>query len=309
MTPDADSTTDSEPPALGRTLCPLVTPLDAETEAVDRDALADLVDHVLDGGVDGLVPCGTTGEFASLTDEEYRTVLETTVAAAADAPVLAGTAAPSVPRTLDRIETAAEAGADAALIARPYFHTANDPAGDARFFERVADGAALPLYLYNIPACTGGAIDPDVVARVAERDAVRGLKDSSGDFDYFMTVDRRTPADFALYQGFDSHFVPGLFQGATGGINALSNVIPEVFAAAAEAAREGDLDRARTLGAERIGPLFAQCVEYGFAPATKAALAARGVLEEPTVRPPLVTLEGEPVSEIEAAVDRALDGA
>ncbi|MFC4360396.1 dihydrodipicolinate synthase family protein [Halobium salinum] len=303
------SGTDAEPDSNDdpvRTWCPLVTPFD-DDEAVDHEALATLVDHVREGGVEGLVPCGTTGEFASLDAAEYRAVLETTVDAAGDAPVMAGTAATSVAGTLDRVETAADVGADVGLIVLPYFHTANDPEGNAEFLRRVADDAALPLYLYNIPACTGQAIAPDVVESVADHDRIRGLKDSSGDFNYFVEALRRTPNDFDCYQGFDSYLVPGMLQGGTGGINALSNAIPEAFAAAAEAAAAGDVEAARRIGSEGIAPLFQQCVAHGFAPATKAALAERGVLDGTTVRPPLVELGNDTRAEIGDAVDTALD--
>jgi 4-hydroxy-tetrahydrodipicolinate synthase len=281
--------------------CPLVTPF--EGGSVDRAALSALVDHVLDGGVEGLVPTGTTGEFASLDDAEYRAVLETTVERAAGAPVMAGTAATSVAGTLDRIETAADVGADAALITLPYFHGSNDPAGDAAFVRAVADDAALPLYLYNIPACVGRPIGADAVVELADHDRIRGVKDSSGDFNYFSELLRRTPAEFHLFEGFDSHYVPGLLLGSDGGVNALSNVIPEAFAAAAEAVDGGDAAEARRVHEEHVAPLFQQCVRHGFAPATKAGLLARGVLDDDEVRPPLVALDDAAKEEIAALVD------
>jgi 4-hydroxy-tetrahydrodipicolinate synthase len=231
---------------------------------------------------------------------------ETTVDAAAGAPVMAGTAAPSIADTLDRIETAAAVGVDAALIVLPYFHTANDPAGNAAFLRRVADEAVLPLYLYNIPACTGQEIAPSTVADIAEHDRIQGLKDSSGDFNYFIDVLRRTPADFDCYQGFDSYLVPGLMQGSSGGINALSNVIPEAFAAATDATASGDIATARHIQTQGIAPLFQQCIEHGFAPATKAALAECGIIDQPTVRPPLVELDNDVQNTIGSAVEDAL---
>lgn len=274
------------------THCPLVTPF--EDGKVNHEVLVRLVDHVLGGGVDGLVPCGTTGEFASLDDEEYRAVLETTVEAAEGAPVMAGAAGTSVPETLARIETAADAGSDAALITLPYFHGSNDSAGDAAFVRAVADDAALPMYLYNIPACVGRSIDPETVVTLADHDRILGLKDSSGDFNYFSELLHRTPERFQLFEGFDSHLVAGLVFGADGGINALSNVIPEAFAAATHAVRTGDVAEARWIHEKRVAPLFQQCVAHGFAPATKAALRARGILDGDEVRPPLVELDADP---------------
>ncbi|WP_101296978.1 dihydrodipicolinate synthase family protein [Halegenticoccus soli] len=297
----------SETPEIEGALCPLVTPF--ADGAVDHERLEAVIDYVLAGGIDGLVPCGTTGEFASLTDDEYRAVLETTVDRAGDAPIVAGTADTSVEATLDRIAVAAEIGADAALVTLPFFHTANDPAGNVAFIEAVADDSSLPLYLYNIPACTGQEIQPSVVAEVAGHDAVLGLKDSGGDFDYFASLLRRTPDEFRLLQGFDSYLVPGTLLGGSGGINALSNVIPEVYAAAAEAARDGDLERARHLQSECIGPLFEACVEHGFAPATKTALVARDVVPSAAVRPPLVELDDEAEAELADTVDRVVAAA
>jgi 4-hydroxy-tetrahydrodipicolinate synthase len=142
-------------------LCPIVTPFsDGE---VDKEVLSSLTDFILGNGVDGLFPCGTTGEFASLAPTERQTVIETVCDAAGAAPVIAGVAGTSVPETLTRIEEAEAVGADAAAIVGPYFHTANDPAGSHRFFERIAEGASLPLYFYNIPMYVGDGIGAETV--------------------------------------------------------------------------------------------------------------------------------------------------
>ncbi|MCO8244859.1 MULTISPECIES: dihydrodipicolinate synthase family protein [unclassified Haladaptatus] len=294
----------SSPEAFEGVLCPLVTPYTDGN--VDETVLSGLVERLGKAGMDGLVPAGTTGEFASLSDEEYETVLQTTVDAADDVPVLAGTADTTVPNTLERIEMAADAGADAALIVLPYFHGANDPVGNERFLSAVADDASLPLFLYNIPSCTGQEITPATVETVARHSNVHGLKDSSGDFNYFLEVADRTPEDFRLFQGFDSYVVPGMLMGASGGINALSNAIPETFVAARDAVAAGEVERARRIGAELISPLFQQCVNHGFAPATKAALESRGWLETAEVRPPLVELDAAVKEEITAGVERVL---
>jgi 4-hydroxy-tetrahydrodipicolinate synthase len=284
---------------------PLVTPF--ADGGVDADALESLVSTLDDRGVDGFVPCGTTGEFASLGPEEYQAVLETTVDAADGSRVVAGVADTSVGGVRSRLETAAAAGSDAALLTLPYFHTANDRSGNLEFLRAVADDSPLPLYLYNIPPYVGTRIEPETVAAAAQLEAVRGLKDSSGDFGYFQALARRTPADFELLQGFDSLLVPSLSFGATGGINALANAIPEVFARTTAAVARGDHGRARTLSDEAIAPLFEQCAEHGFAPATKAAAAARGFVPSADVRPPLVALDADARADVEAAVDRALE--
>ncbi|MCL7417241.1 MAG: dihydrodipicolinate synthase family protein [Halalkalicoccus sp.] len=283
-------------------LCPIVTPLDGGEP--DEAALASLTEFILEGGVDGLFPCGTTGEFASLAPEQRSRVIKVVVEAAGDAPVIAGAAGTSVPETLDRIEEAEAAGADAAAIVGPYFHTANGPEGTQHFFEAVADGTALPLYLYNIPMYVGNEIPAETVGALAEHDSVRGMKDTSGDLSYFLSVDRRTPEEFVLFQGFDTLLVPALRMGSNGGVHALANVVPEVFSELLDSA---DAERGATLQREAVAPLFELCVEYGFAPATKAALVHREVIPTDEVKPPLVSLDGEAKEEIGEAVDRALE--
>ena len=284
--------------------CPLVTPF-GDDGAVDHDALAAVVEHVLDGGVDALVPCGTTGEFSSLTPTEQRAVIETTVEAApADVPVVAGASATSVGETRDRIAAAADAGADAARVVPPYYLTASKPVGNERFFTAVAEETPLSTYLYNIPGPVGATLDPETVGSLAERDAFVGLKDSSGDLAHVDEVLARTPADFQVFQGFDAGLVPATYMGAVGGINALSHLVPETMTAAVDAVRSGDHDGARRLQRERIDPLFRFCAEYGFAPATKVALAALDVLPSAEVRPPLVLPDEDARAEVEAAVER-----
>lgn len=283
---------------VGRLTCPIVTPFDDEG-AVDEDALRDLIDHV-ETGVDTVFPCGTTGEFASLSRAEQRRVIEVT-AERASVPVVAGAAATSVAGTVEAIEDAADAGADAAVVVPPYFHTANAPAGNQAFFERVADRSPLPLLLYNIPQCTGDRIAPGTVAAVADHDRIVGLKDSSGDLSYLLSLQSRVPESFSLLQGYDALLVPALRMGIDGGVNALSNALPELFRETVDRARA---ERGGALQREAITPVFEACTEYGFAPAAKAALVSRDVIPSDAVRPPLVPIEDpDPVG---STVERAL---
>jgi len=280
---------------------PLVTPFN--NGSIDERALVDLVDHVEAGGVDVVFPCGTTGEFPALSTAERRAVIERTVAHA-DVPVLAGAGATSVAETIDAVETAAAVGADAAAIVVPYFSTATDQIGNQRFFEAVLDSVSLPILLYNIPQCTGQRIELATIEAIADHEQVVGIKDSSGDLSYFLSVMERTPDDFLCLQGYDAILVPSLRMGADGGVNALSNVIPERFR---EIADQPDSDRARDLQAEAIAPLFSACATHDFAPATKAALVERDVLPSADVRPPLVAVDD--TESIADAVDRALTAA
>ncbi|SDR35801.1 dihydrodipicolinate synthase family protein [Natronobacterium texcoconense] len=269
---------------------PLVTPFDADAEEIDESALEDLVDHLLENGIDGLFPCGTTGEFASLTPAERRRVHEVVVDRVdGEVPVLAGAAATTVEEAVDYTEHAAEIGADVAVVTEPYFHGPNAPTGNRRFFERVADRSPLPVLLYNIPPCTGGKIAVETLEAVATHENVIGIKDSSGDLEYMLSVIRRTPNEFVVLQGYDALLAPALRMGADGGLNAGSNVAPATYA---ELYDSFDDERGIELQ-DAIEPLFGACAEYGFAPATKTALEYRGVIPSDAVRPPLVPVPEE----------------
>lgn len=295
---------------------PLVTPF--ADGAVDHDALAAVVEHAVAGGVAGLFPNGTTGEFASLTDAERAAVVETTVAAApADVPVLAGVADTAVADVLAHADRAADAGADAVVVTPPYFHGPNGSPDASRgdglrtFFETVADEAPLPVLLYDIPSCTGTEIPAATALALADHPNVAGLKDSSGDFDGFCRLVREAPDEFLLVQGFDSLLYPSLRVGADGGVHALANVVPEAFAdlhaaattvgpAAAEATG-GTAEEAIALH-EAVGALFDACLDGGFAPAAKAGLVVRGVIDDDAVRPPLTSLDGDDRDAVAAAL-------
>ena len=291
----------------GAVSSPIVTPFDADG-GVDAAALAGHVETLVDAGLDGVVPCGTTGEFASLTDAERRTAIETVVEATdGRVPVVAGAADTTVSGVRDRLEFAAEAGADAGLITLPYYHTSTGPDGQRAFLEVVADASPLPIYLYDIPATVGEAIDPEVVADLAAHESVAGLKDTSGDLSSVDAALARTPGSFTVFQGVDAQLYPTVSLGVDGGVNALSQVIPEAFVALGEAIRAGDDDRALALHREAIAPLFARCADHGFAPATKVAAAHRGYIPEPRVRPPLTLPDAAAREVIADDVDAALD--
>lgn len=284
--------------ALRGVTAPLVTPF--ADGAVDHDALGRVVDHAVDGGVAGLFPNGTTGEFASLTAEERAAVVETTVAHADGRPVVAGVADTAVADVLAHAALAAEAGADALVVTPPYYHAATEPAGNETFLERIADEVPLPVLLYDIPSCTGNELAVDSVVRLAEHPNVIGMKDSTGDFTRFNSLLRETPDEFLLLQGFDAQLLPSLRVGADGGINALSNVVPEALS---ELYDEHDAERGKQLH-ESIGPLFDACLETGFAAGTKAALVRRGVLDRAETRPPATAVDP---AVIEEPLEKALE--
>lgn len=284
----------------------LVTPFEAD-ESVDHDSLSTLVEWTIERGVDGLVPCGTTGEFASLSRNERQAVIRTTVDAAdGRVPVIAGAAATTTAGANQFTEDAAAVGADAVLATPPYYHTANEPAGNRRFYERVVDGTELPIYIYNIPSCTGEPITVETVSELATRDAVHGIKDTSGDFSAVERFIAETPETFHVLQGYDEHFVGAQVMGSDGGINVLAGVVPEAFRSLCDALETRDLGRARGIQQHVLSPVFQTGVAHGFAAAAKTALHERGIIDHPTVRPPLVELDGTARNDVFDAVDSAL---
>jgi len=271
-------------------LCPIITPF--ENGEISQGALQSTVEHVTSGGVEGLVPCGTTGEFAALPRGDRRTVIQTVIQAAPDTTtIVAGAGATSVHDTLDNIRMSAELGADAALVVLPYFQTASNTQGQLRFLEAVLDQTPLPVILYNIPACVGQGINVDTVRQVVDHERLLGLKESSGDFNYLLRILRETPAEFQVLQGYDSQFVPAIIHGASGGINALTNVIPEDFVAMTSALHAGNIEKAIRIQQRTAFPLFQYCIEYGFTTVCKTGLSCLDVISTPEVRPPLTELD------------------
>ena len=272
--------------ALRGVTVPLVTPF--ADDAIGWDAYDALLDHVVDD-VDAVFPCGTTGEFASLSREERHALVAHTVDRVGDrVAVVAGGGTSDVPDTLSWLEGVADLGVDAGVVTAPFFHGPNDDAGLTSFFIELADRSPLPLVLYNIPSCVGTSLDPSLVVELAEHDAIIGFKDSGGNLADDLAVLDRTPDHFLVLPGIDPLVLPAVRMGAPGCVSAMANVVPGAYA---DLVSRPESDRARTIHREVIQPLFDNCVEYGFAPATKAALVLTGVLDSPAVRPPLVPTE------------------
>jgi len=279
-------------------LTPLVTPFDADGN-LDVAGIESLVQHVVAAGVDGIVPCGTTGEFETLSPQEYRTVVRTAAATAPDdCRVIVGTAATAVSTVHERMAFAAEQGADSTLVVPSYYGGQASGAGNEAFFEAVLADAPLPVYLYNIPGAVGQELSVETVATLAQSDAVAGLKDSSGDLPYVTAVMNQTPEDFTVYQGHDGLFVPSLVLGGDGGVSALSHLLYGELERAGTAVANGDVAEARAVQREILSPLSEACAEFGFAPTVKTLLADRGVIDDATVRPPRATLSPDAVESV-----------
>ena len=249
----------------------IVTPFDEDGD-VDYEALGDVIDHVEDGGVDGIVPCGSTGESATLTHEEHKRVVEYAVENASPGTrVIAGTGSNSTHEALELTRHADEAGADGALLISPYYNIPND-AGLVDHYETVADAVEVPLLLYNVPGRTGQNMPDDVIVELAHHDNVAGVKEASGDINKISRLCARTrDLDFDVVSGDDSMTLPLLSVGGTGVISVTANLFPGEMVELVEAAREEDYAEARRMHAELMPVFDAMFVESNPVPVKVAA--------------------------------------
>jgi len=259
----------------------LVTPFDKD-EGVDESAFRGLIRHVIDD-VDGLVPCGTTGEFPYLSVDEQKRLVEITVEEARGKPVIAGAGAPSTRQAIELAVNAKEAGASACLVVTPYFLHPSDKGVYQHFYE-LAKAVDIPIILYNIPQVVNAYLPRTVVEDLADIDNIVGLKDSSGNLTYTMEVLEMVQGRIAVFIGHDEVVLPALAGGCSGMVLASANVFPEVWQRVLTAVREGDLATARKLQM-RVQKLARIFCRHGGGVAVKAALNMMGVKVGPPRRP------------------------
>ena len=251
----------------------LVTPF--KNEKVDEAALRELIEFQIANGIDGLVPCGTTGESPTLSHDEHDRVIEITIDAAKKrVPVIAGTGSNSTTEALRLTRHAYEAGADGALIACPYYNKPTQE-GLYRHYQLIAKSVPLPIIPYNIPGRTGVNMSPELMARLAEIDNIVGVKEASGSLKQMNDVLDLCGPEFDVLSGDDGFTLPLMAIGGKGVISVASNIVPADMAAMVDAAEAGDFAAARALHA-KMSPLFdVLFIEVNPIP-VKAALALMG---------------------------------
>ena len=272
-------------------LTALVTPFrDGE---LDEPALRELCERQIAAGVDGLVPCGSTGESATLSHAEHARAIEVVVSAARGrVPVLAGSGSNATREAIALTRHARQCGADGALLISPYYNKPM-PHGIAAHYEAVARETGLPLVVYNIPGRTASNMAPPLLARLAGVDGVVGVKEASGDLNQIAHTIAATAhhAGFAVLSGDDWATLPILALGGRGVISTTSNLAPAEMLALVRAWQSGDGNRARDQH-YRLLPLFdALFCETNPAP-VKAALALCGLIQN-ELRLPLTPLRPE----------------
>jgi 4-hydroxy-tetrahydrodipicolinate synthase len=277
----------------------LITPF--RDGLVDVPALRALVQRQIEGGVSGLVPCGTTGEAPSLTAAEWDRVVATTIEATAGrVPVLAGTGSNSTMTTIERTQRARALGADGALIVTPYYNKPTQE-GLFRHFATVAETVDLPIVLYNVPGRTSVNLLPETVVRLAALPGIVGIKEASGSLDQASQIAREAPSGFSILSGDDSLTLPIMSVGGTGIISVVSNIVPDAVSALTTALLAGDFATGRAMHLALFDLCRAMFIETNPVP-VKAAAALLGYCT-PEVRLPLAPLSDAAQRRVESALE------
>ncbi len=267
----------------------LVTPFTADG-AVDEAALTRLIEYQLAGDVKLLVPCGTTGESATMTEEEDQRVIKRTIELARGrARVIAGTGSNSTASAIDNSRIAEDLGADAVLVVAPYY---NKPTQQGLYthFRAIAAAVELPIVIYNVPGRTSCNISADTSLRLArDCENIVAVKEASGDLAQIMEILRERPDGFRVFSGDDALTFPMIALGAEGLISVASNEAPELMAQMVDLALEGKWNEARELHYRLLPLMEVNFIESSPGP-VKAGLAMMNLIGE-NYRLPLVPIQ------------------
>ena len=268
----------------------LVTPFKQDS-SVDESALRALVDWQIEQGIHFLVPCGSTGEAATLTHEEHLRVVRIVVEQCAGrVPVLGGVGGNSTAATVELAKEVAAQGPSHLMVVGPPYNRPPQR-GFIAHFERIADAVDVPLIVYNVPGRTGSNILAKTSLALAEHPNIHGLKEASGNMDQILQLILHRPEGFAVLSGDDNLTVPFMAWGGDGVVSVVSNAVPKPMSELTEAMHAGDLARARAL-TRALQPIWiAGFLESNPMP-IKAAMAELGRMED-VVRLPLVPLADE----------------
>ncbi len=264
---------------------------------LDEQGLVDLIEFQIANGTHGIVPCGTTGESATMSHEEHHRVVELTIKTVnGRVPVLAGTGSNSTSESIDLTKHAKEAGADGALMITPYY---NKPSQEGLYqhFKAIAEAVDIPIVMYNVPSRTSVNMLPETVARCAEIDNIVGIKEATGSLNQISEVIRLCPDDFALLSGDDFTSMPTVLVGGTGVISVTSNVAPAEMAAMMDAALDGDIAEAKRLHYKLFPLMNAMFLDTNPVPA-KTTLQLMGKIKSGTPRLPLYAMNNATVEKL-----------
>ncbi|HTZ10759.1 MAG TPA: 4-hydroxy-tetrahydrodipicolinate synthase [Candidatus Margulisiibacteriota bacterium] len=268
---------------------------------LDEKKLRELIEFQIKNGSSGIVPCGTTGESATLSFEEHDRVVEVTIEQVKKrVPVIAGTGSNSTEEAIMLTRHAEKAGADASLQVSPYYNRPTQK-GLYEHFKAVADAVKIPIILYNIASRTGVNIEPETIARVA-RDCknVIGVKEASGNLDQMSRIKQLCGDKFDLISGDDSLTLPVLGIGGTGIISVVANIVPKDVADMVSAFEKGDLKKAQALHYKLLPLIKAVFIETNPIP-VKTAMGLMGMCE-PHLRLPMTSMLPENLEKLKTAL-------
>jgi len=276
----------------------IVTPF--KNGKIDEEALRGLIDFQIAGGVDGIVPCGTTGESATLNHEEHDQVIRIAVdACKGKASVLAGTGSNSTQEAIQLSQNAKNAGADGLLQITPYYNKPNQE-GLYHHFSSIADAVDLPIVLYNVPSRTSVNMVPETVVRLAKIKNIVGTKEASGSLQAISKIIDNCGKDFTVLSGDDPLLWPILAIGGKGVISVTANILPAKVAALCKAAAIGDIAEARSLHYELMDINDSLFIDTNPIP-VKAALHLMGKIEN-ELRGPLIELSKDTLERLKKAM-------
>ncbi len=243
---------------------------------VDYESLGKLIEFQIKNGIKVLVPCGTTGESATLTYEEHDQVIRFCVQKANKrVKILAGTGSNSTDEAVMLTKYAKEAGADGALLITPYY---NKPTQEGMYlhFKKIAETVDIPQILYNVPGRTSVNLLPETVVRLSQVKNIVGIKEASGNLEQVSQIVANTSNDFTLLSGEDSLTFPILALGGKGVISVVSNIIPADIAAMISAFEKGDLNKSRSMHFKMFDLMKAMFIETNPIP-VKTAMGLMGL--------------------------------
>jgi 4-hydroxy-tetrahydrodipicolinate synthase len=278
----------------------LVTPF-RKDGSLDEKALRRLVDFQIKGGVEALIPVGTTGESPTLTYKEHYRVFDIVIEQAnGRVKIFAGTGSNNTAEAIEQSEKAKQAGADAALVVGPYYNKPTQE-GYFRHYRAIADAVDIPIIVYNVPGRTGGNIEAATTLRMAaEIPNIMAVKEASGNIAQIMEIARNKPDGFSLLSGDDAITLPLMAIGGDGCISVVANEIPKEFSDLVRHCLKGRWEKALSLHNKLLPLMNANFIEANPIP-VKAALAMMGMIEE-NYRLPLVPIGEKNRDKLKAAL-------
>ena len=277
----------------------IITPF--KSGRVDEKALRKLIKFHIKNCTAGIVPCGTTGESATLTYEEHNRVIEITVdEAKGRIPIIAGTGSNSTQEAVILTKHAAEAGADASLQVAPYYNRPTQK-GLYEHFRAISECARFPMILYNIPSRTGVNIEPETIARLAKDcKNIVGIKEASGSLEQMSRIKLLCGQNFDLLSGDDALTLPVLSIGGRGVISVVANIVPKDVAELVDAFEKGNIKKAESMHYKLLPLVKAIFIETSHVP-VKTAMGLIGFCE-PDLRLPMCTMLPENLEKLKKAL-------